>query len=175
MKPRSGSASQDTYRVDREHVTSVIEQIADPVVQEFLTGPEITIDALLDFDGVPIHYVPRMRLRTLAGESVQGVTLDHDPEVETWIRRVLRVCATLGAAGPLTIQAFLTADGPVLSEINPRFGGGFPLALEAGGRYPAWLLDMIDGLKVEPRLGDYEPGLYMSRYHVEQFTRQPKW
>ena len=175
VKPRSGSASQDAFRTSTEHLATVLRLQPDPVVQELLTGPEITIDALLDFDGVPIHYVPRMRIRTLAGESVQGVTLDHDPAIEAWIERVLRICARLGAVGPLTIQAFLTSEGPVLSEINARFGGGFPLALEAGGAYPAWLLDMVAGITVAPRLGAYEPGLYMTRFHVEHFTRQPRW
>ena len=175
VKPRSGSASQDAFRISQKDLPQLLELQADPVVQEVLTGPEITIDALLDLRGTPIHYVPRLRIRTLAGESVQGVTIDHDPAIEAWIQRLLRICSRLGAAGPLTIQAFLTADGPVLSEINPRFGGGFPLAMEAGGAYPAWLLDMVAGQAVSPRLGDYESGLYMTRYHVEHFTRQLRW
>ena len=149
--------------------------VPDAIVQEVLRGPEITIDALLDLEGRPIHFVPRLRIRTLGGESVQGVTLDHDPSLEEWIERVLQRCSELGAIGPLTIQAFLEPDGPVLSEINPRFGGGFPLALVAGGDYPKWLLDMVEGTPVPPRLREYQAGLYMTRYNVEQFIRQPKW
>lgn len=175
VKPRAGSASQDAFQVSRKDLSQLLAIRADPVVQEVLTGPEITIDALLDLGGTPIHYVPRLRIRTLAGESVQGVTINHDPAIEAWIQRLLRICSRLGAVGPLTIQAFLTAAGPVLSEINPRFGGGFPLAMEAGGAYPAWLLDMVAGQTVSPRLGDYEAGLYMTRYHVEHFMRQPRW
>ena len=82
--------------------------VPDPIVQEVLTGPEITIDALLDLEGRPLHYVPRRRIRTLGGESIQGVTLDHDPALEPWIVRVLERSAEMGAAGPLTLQAFLT-------------------------------------------------------------------
>ncbi len=174
-KPRRGSASQDQYLVAREELGGVLQLVSDPIVQEVLTGSEITIDALLDFDGQPVHYVPRHRLRTLGGESVQGVTLEHDDAVEDWIERVLRLCSRLGAAGPLTIQAFQTTGGLVLSEINPRFGGGFPLALAAGGAYATWLLDMVEGIPVPPRLRSYESGLYMTRYNVEHFTRQPKW
>ena len=175
VKPRRGSASQDVHQVAWEELDSVLGLVPDPIVQEVLTGPEITIDALLDFEGRPIHYVPRRRIRTLGGESIQGVTLDHDPLLEDWIEGVLELCSAMGALGPLTIQAFLTPNGPVLSEINPRFGGGFPLALAAGGSYPAWLLDMVDGRPVSPRLRAYETGLYMTRYHVEHFTRHPKW
>jgi Carbamoylphosphate synthase large subunit (split gene in MJ) len=175
VKPRQGSASQNIYEVAREELESVLRLVPNPIVQEVLSGPEITIDALLDFQGQPIHYVPRRRIRTLAGESVQGVTLDHNPAIEDWIEHVLEQCSALGAAGPLNLQAFLTPDGPTLSEINPRFGGGFPLGLAAGGAYPAWLLDMAEGRRVLPRLREYEAGLYMTRYHVEHFTRQPMW
>ena len=175
VKPRRGSASQDVHQVDRRKLESILHLVPGPLVQEALLGPEITIDALLDIDGRPIHFVPRLRIRTLGGESIQGRTLDHDDAIEDWIERILMVCAAMGASGPLTVQAFLTRHGPVLSEINPRFGGGFPLALAAGGLYPAWLLDMVGGREVLPRLREYEPGLYMTRYHVEHFTRSPQW
>jgi len=175
VKPRRGSASLDTYEVDRGDLSGVLARVPDPIVQEVLTGPEITIDALLDLHGRPIHYVPRRRIRTLGGESIQGVTLAHDPSLEAWIEGVLDHCSIMGAAGPLTLQAFLTPSGPVLSEINPRFGGGFPLALAAGASYPDWLLDMVDDIEVVPRLRAYESGLYMTRYYVEQFTRTLRW
>ena len=66
----------------------VLRLVREPIVQEVLTGPEITIDALLDLEGRPIHYVPRRRIRTLGGESIQGVTLEHDTAFETWIEDV---------------------------------------------------------------------------------------
>ena len=175
VKPRRGSASQDAYIVERGRLDSILPLITDPVVQEVLEGPEITIDALLDIQGEAIHYVPRLRMRTLGGESVQAMTLEHDASLESWIERVLRVCRRLGASGPLTIQAFLSPVGPVLSEINARFGGGFPLAHAAGAEYPAWLLDMAEGKSVPPRLREYESGLYMTRYNEERFTRHLMW
>jgi carbamoyl-phosphate synthase large subunit len=175
VKPRRGSASRDTHDVARRHLSSILPQVDDPIIQEVLGGAEITIDALLDLDGRPIHYVPRRRIRTLAGESIEGVTLDHDRDLEAWIERLLEICGSLGAAGPLCLQAFLTERGPVLSEVNARFGGGFPLGLAAGAAHAAWLLDMAHDIHVPSRLGDYEAGLYMTRYHVEIFTRTPKW
>lgn len=175
IKPRTGSGSQDAFATTRGSIASLLPLVPNPIVQELLGGPEITIDALLDLGGRPLHYVPRRRIRTFAGESVQGVTLKHDRAIEEWVEQVLVVCSSLGAAGPLTLQAFLTKDGPTLTEINARFGGGFPLALEAGAAYPAWLLDMVLGTDVRQRLGEYEADVFMTRYHVEHFTRSPRW
>ena len=174
VKPRDGSSSLDTYRATPETLTSILARVPNAIVQEELSGPEITIDALLDFDGRPLHYVPRIRIRTLAGESIQGVTITDD-DLRGWLGQLLGVAATLGARGPITLQAFLTERGPVLIEVNPRFGGGFPLAYAAGGHYPDWLLALLHGEKLEPSLGAYTVGLYMTRYNVEHFTTEPLW
>jgi carbamoyl-phosphate synthase large subunit len=174
LKPRDGSASLHSYPCRRGDLERMLLLVPRPLIQEFLDGPEISVDALLDFQGRPIHYVPRGRIRILAGESVQGVTLDR-PDLEPWIERVLAICSRLGARGPLTIQAFLTPGGPVLTEINPRFGGGFPLARAAGGDYPAWLLALALGQAVPPRLGQFRRGLYMTRYYSELFMESLPW
>jgi carbamoyl-phosphate synthase large subunit len=174
LKPRDGSASSNTCRCRREDLYRVLPLVPNPLVQELLRGAEITVDALLDFQGRPIHFVPRERIRTLGGESIQGVTLDR-PELDPWLAQVLRACSRLGAMGPLTLQAFLTDRGPVLTEVNARFGGGFPLGLAAGAEYPAWILALLRGETLEPRLGQYRRGLYMSRYYTEVFTDTLPW
>lgn len=174
LKPRDGSASLNARPCRRDELVRILPDVPNPIIQEFMQGPEITIDAFLDFDGCPIHFVPRKRIRTLAGESIQGVTLET-PEVDPWIGLVLGVCSELGARGPLTLQAFLTDRGPVLTEVNPRFGGGFPLALAAGGDYPGWILALMRGESLKPRLGEYLRGLYMTRHYTEIFTRSPLW
>lgn len=174
VKPRDGSASRDTYSATPATLSEILPRVPNAIVQERLTGPEITIDALLDLQGTPLHYVPRRRLRTLAGESIQGVTIPAD-DIRGWLEELLRAAARLGARGPITLQAFLTPRGPVLIEVNPRFGGGFPLAYEAGGHYPEWLLAMIHGERIHPKFGQYEVGLYMTRYNVEHFTTRLLW
>lgn len=174
VKPRDGSSSRDVHLVGRDTVAETVTVVPNPIVQERLRGPEVTVDALLDLDGTPLHYVPRTRLKTLGGESIQGVTLERD-ELGPWIEQVLEACRDLGARGPVTLQFFRTGNGPVLIEVNPRFGGGFPLTRAAGGDYPAWLLDQLVGRPVAPHLGDYQVGLYMTRHMVEHFTDQLRW
>ena len=167
VKPRGGAASIDTHRATSANVGSLLEHVPNPIIQELLKGEEITIDAYVSFKGVPIHYVPRKRLKTIGGESVQGVTI-RDNDLSHWIEKLLEVCAKSGARGPLTIQAFLTSNGPVLTEINAVWRR-ISLAYAAGADYPKWLLQEVLGQQIEPRMGDYREGLYMTRYAVEVF------
>lgn len=169
VKPRHGSASKSARRVGRDEATPVLAATDEPIVQEVVEAPEITVDALFDNEGTLLHYVPRRRVRTMAGESIQGWTLP-DEEIAAWLRPVLREVGRLGARGPITLQAFLTEPEPTLSEINARFGGGFPLAHAAGGHYPEWIVQMCEGESVEPRLGAYEADLCMTRAYTEWFV-----
>lgn len=174
VKPRRGSASKNTFQVPREHVRAVVPLVDDPIIQECVPCPEITIDALLDLEGKPIHFVPRRRLKTVGGESVEGVTIPDD-EIRPWVLNLLEQIGSLGGRGPITIQAFLSPGGPILSEINPRFSGGFPLALAAGGDYPELIMRMLEGQPVEPAIGCYRKHLYMTRYYVELTLERPLW
>jgi carbamoyl-phosphate synthase large subunit len=172
VKPRDGSASQNTFVATGATLVDTLSRVPNPIIQERLVGEEVTVDALIDFEGRLLHYVPRLRIRTLGGESIQGMTLPDD-DVREWLTRVLDVCIDLGAAGPLTLQFFKTADGCVLSEINPRFGGGFPLALAAGAEYPEWLMQLAEGRRVQTRLGQYRAGVYMTRHYHETIVSAP--
>jgi len=174
IKPRDGSASLDAYPVEKKDLSTMLDQVPNAIIQERITGREITIDALLDFDGRPIHFVPRIRVKTVGGESVQGTTI-KEPGLNEWLESLLRIIGDMGGIGPMTMQAFLTDDEFVLFEINPRFGGGFPLGHAAGGLYPHWLMQMVAGEPVAPRLGEYTVGLSMTRSYTEVFTQEPQW
>ncbi len=52
----------------------------DPVVQEYLDGPEFTIDVLCDFEGAPLSIVPRERVVIRAGVIDRGRTV-NDPRL----------------------------------------------------------------------------------------------
>lgn len=174
VKPRDGSASVHAYPCQRNDLETMLHQVPNAIVQERLDGREITIDALLDLKGNPIHYVPRIRIKTVGGESVQGVTI-KEPGLGEWIESLLVAIGEMGGIGPMTLQAFLKDDNFVLFEVNPRFGGGFPLGHAAGGRYPEWLIEMVGKKPVPARMGEYTVGLSMTRAYKEVFTEEPKW
>ena len=78
-----------------------------------------------------------MRRELRGGEVSKGITVRRQDMTDA-----ARAIATAlpGAVGALCFQAFATQDGPVVFEINARFGGGFPLAHQAGGRFTRWLM-----------------------------------
>lgn len=175
LKPRDGSASQHTYGIHKSELQVTLPRVPNVIIQEEVAGQEIIIDAFIAQDGRAIHFVPRWRIRTLGGESIQGVTISSEGMLGEWLNDVLSAAGHLGARGAITLQAFQTSQGFKLSEINPRFGGGFPLGYAAGGHYPQWLLQELNGEIVSSRLGAYQVGLYMTRANTEYFTTQPQW
>src|SRR4029079_9624147 len=75
------------------------------------------------------------------------------------------VAETLGIVGPANIQCFRQADGSLpVTDVNPRFGGGFPLPTAAGARYPELALALAAGERPEPRLGEFREGVVMTRF-----------
>jgi carbamoyl-phosphate synthase large subunit len=51
-----------------------------------------------------------------------------------------------------------------VTDVNPRFGGGFPLPTAAGSRYPELAIALANGETLEPRLGDFREGVVMTRF-----------
>src|SRR6185369_373450 len=79
-----------------------------------------------------------------------------------------KVSEALRIIGPANVQCFREPDGALqVTDVNPRFGGGFPLPTAAGSRYPELALALANGERPEPRLGDFRAGLYMTRFFSE--------
>jgi carbamoyl-phosphate synthase large subunit len=75
------------------------------------------------------------------------------------------VAEAMGVRGPATVQCFRTAPGRhEVTDVNPRFGGAFPLPLAAGGAYPSLALALARGEQPEPRLGAFREGVLMTRF-----------
>ncbi len=63
------------------------------------------------------------------------------------------------------MQCFREPDGRLqVTDVNPRFGGGFPLPTAAGSRYPELALALANGEQPAPRLGDFREGVVMTRF-----------
>jgi carbamoyl-phosphate synthase large subunit len=170
IKPRFGSAGKQTFKIHNKHeLIFFIDYVPDPIVQEYLPGPEITNDVICDFEGNVLAVVSRQRIEVRWGEVVKGKTI-YDPEI---IQHCITIAKGLKAIGPITVQCILRDSKPYFTEINARFGGGAPLGIAAGVRSPHWFLALAAGLPLEvPPLGSYKVGLYLTRFDDSFFLSE---
>jgi carbamoyl-phosphate synthase large subunit len=175
-KPRFGSAGLGVGRVrDAAELALVARrghELGEIVVQRVAPGVEHTIDVLADRTGRCVCAVPRRRMEVRAGEVNKGVT------VRSAVLQDLaaRVCEALpGAYGALNVQVFVDGDADepdnlAVIEINARYGGGFPLSLEAGADFPRWMLEELLGLPSTAAPDSWRSGLVMLRYDAAVFV-----
>jgi carbamoyl-phosphate synthase large subunit len=168
IKPRIGRGGVGAYAVTtKRELDFFLDYVPSPVVQEFLDGPEFTIDMLCDFDGSPLAIVPRERTVIRAGVIDRGRTV-RDAALMDLAASVARV---LPFAGPVNVQCRVVNGRPVVFEINPRFSGGIPLTIAAGADFPAMLLQLARGRQVAPAIGAFRHDLWMSNYEEPLFLQ----
>jgi carbamoyl-phosphate synthase large subunit len=166
VKARQGFGSRHIYRADdREELDFFLDYTTElSFVQEQCLGEEFSIDVFSDLEGRCLNAIPRTMLLSKGGESIKGATL-KDQELIEYGRLVAE---TVGIKGPANVQCFREPDGSFpVTDVNTRFGGGFPLPLAAGGHYPELALALARGERPEPRVGEFEEGVLMTRYFSE--------
>lgn len=163
VKPRVGFGSRHIYEArNRQELDLFLRYTpADSFVQQRCLGEEFSIDVFCDLEGRCLNAIPRTMIQSKGGESIKGMT------VKDWdlIRYGAHVAETLGLAGPANIQCFREEDGRhEVTDVNPRFGGAFPLPTAAGSRYPELAMALAVGERPEPRLGEFREGVVMTRF-----------
>ena len=166
VKARVSYGSRNIYRAeDRAELDFHLERTpVASMIQYACRGEEFSIDVFCDFDGRCLNAIPRTMIESKGGESIKGQTI-RDQEL---IALACRVAEALPLAGPANIQCFREPDGRLLiTDVNPRFGGAFPLPLAAGSRYPELAIALANGERPEPRVGDFREGVVMTRFFSE--------
>ncbi|GHA27827.1 ATP-grasp domain-containing protein [Oceanisphaera arctica] len=131
---------------------------------------EYTVDAYYDRSSKLCCLVPRERIEVREGEVSKGATRKN--YVYKYLR--CRLERLEGARGCITVQVFANPEDESIKalEINPRFGGGFPLTHAAGANYPDWLIreyflneciDFYDG---------WESNMLMLRYDAKVIVHE---
>jgi carbamoyl-phosphate synthase large subunit len=163
VKARHGFGSRHIYRAaDRKQLDFFLDYTpVESIVQVCLAGEEFSIDVFCDLDGRCLNAIPRTMIESKGGESIKGMTIQDERLIEL----ARDVAEKLPLVGPANIQCFRESDGShFLTDINTRFGGGFPLPLAAGGRYPELALALARGERPEPKVGDFREGIVMTRF-----------
>ncbi|MGE0863292.1 MAG: ATP-grasp domain-containing protein [Vicinamibacterales bacterium] len=166
VKPRHGRGGLGAHRIrNARDLAFFLDYVDGPIIQEYLHGPEFTIDVLCDFAGRPLSIVPRRRDHVRAGVIDRGCTV-KDPALIA----LAEACTTaLPFFGAINIQCRVVDGTPVVFEINPRFSGGIPLTIEAGADFPRMLVDLAAGRPVAPAIGQFRDRLWMTNYEASVF------
>lgn len=169
LRPCRGRGSNGAVRADsRADLETELRRHPGALVQKYVSAAEYTVDLFADFDGRVLSAVPRERIRVFGGESFVGMTR-RDPAL---IGEAVRLAEALGLWGHVTIQCFLDGEAVKFIEVNPRFGGGASLGFAAGAPTPLWLVKLLKGERLEPRLGDFRDRYLMLRYTEDLFLSE---
>lgn len=149
VKSRTGSGSRDVRIVEQELVEHYTRKKHDAIWQELLLpeDEEYTCGVYRTLNDETRTIAFKRRL--VGGHTGQAVTCNRDD-----IGRLLTDLAVdIDLRGSINIQLRLTARGPVVFEINPRFSSTVSFRHTLGFTDLIWSLQEIAGEKVS----DYSP------------------
>lgn len=163
VKPICGSASIAISKVyDQETIELLFRQHDDLMIQEFLDGKEIGADCYIDMISEEVVSVfTKEKIKMRAGETDKAVSFKN----ENLFSLIERFCKESGYIGQIDIDIFEIDGEYYISEVNPRFGGGYPHAYEAGCNHMKMIQNNIEGVINRKSIGQYEENLYMMKYN----------
>jgi carbamoyl-phosphate synthase large subunit len=169
IKPYDGSLSANTFLISTaDQLTEFHLHNEKFLFMEYISKDqhdEYTVDMYFDKLNAAKCIVPRKRILVRAGEINKGLTCNNS--IVPFLKDKLGYIE--GAIGCLTVQVFLNRiSGRIIAiEINPRFGGGYPLSYRAGANYPLWLINEYFDNKPIQYSDSWEDQLLMLRYDDE--------
>jgi carbamoyl-phosphate synthase large subunit len=139
------------------------EKMPDILIMEYLPGAEYSVDCVCK-DGETIICIPRQRIQTSMGVSVESLIEKNDEIIEI----SKRIIKDLNLSYNINIQFKYSWDGiPKLLEINPRVSGSLVANLGAGVNMLELSLRLAYGLPLPPI--DVKWGIKMIRYWDQIF------
>lgn len=170
VKPYKGSASISISKVyDKETIDLLFAHSDDLMIQEFLDGQEIGADVYIDMiSGEVVSIFTKKKLKMRAGETDKAVSF-KDPSLFKFIEKFVNEA---GYRGQIDIDIFKVNGTYYISEVNPRFGGGYPHAYEAGCDHMKLILNNLKGEINKKNIGSYEDDIYMMKYNEVMIRRK---
>lgn len=169
VKPARGSASISISKVyDRETVELLFAHEDGLMIQEFLDGQEIGADVYIDMVSHEVVSIfTKKKLKMRAGETDKAVSFKD----EKLLGLIEQFVKEAGYSGQIDIDIFDVNGEYYISEVNPRFGGGYPHAFESGADHMKLIVHNLEGEANERVIGQYENGIYMMKYNEVMIKR----
>lgn len=163
VKPSKGSASISIAKAEDEKTARFLfEQNDGMMVQEYLAGQEIGADVYIDMiSGEVVSIFTKKKLVMRAGETDKAVSF-KDEKLFSLIEKFVKEA---GYTGQIDIDIFDVDGEYYISEVNPRFGGGYPHAYECGCNHMDLIVNNLEGKANKKSIGAYDEGIYMMKYN----------
>lgn len=163
VKPARGSASIAISKVyDKETVELLFAHDEGLMIQEFLNGQEIGADVYIDMISEEIISIfTKKKLKMRAGETDKAVSF-KDEKLFDLIKKFV---SEAGYRGQIDIDIFEINGEYYISEVNPRFGGGYPHAYESGCDHMKLIENNLEGNINKSAIGTYKSDIYMMKYN----------
>ncbi len=171
-KPFDGSMSKDIWILpSAAHLAPALLQDERLMFMEYLDPleyEEYTVDAYYDNWHNLKCMVPRLRMEIRGGEISKGIT--KRGYLYEYLFRKLNYME--GARGCITMQFFNhRSQKRILGiEINPRFGGGYPLSYASGADFPTFLIEEYLKQNEVAIFDNWKANQLMLRYDAEVFA-----
>jgi carbamoyl-phosphate synthase large subunit len=163
VKPVKGSASININKVmSKDELEVLLNRHNDLMIQEYMDGIEYGADVYIDMiSGEPVAIFTKKKIKMRAGETDKSVSF-KDEALFALIKDFVKKA---GLKGIIDMDIFEAEDKYYISEVNPRFGGGYPHAYECGVNVPAMIIRNLEGQANKPVVGEYDEGIYMMKYN----------
>lgn len=162
VKPVTGSASININKITSKEELEVLWKMSDPlIIQEFMNGQEYGIDTYVDMiSKEPVLIFLKKKLKMRAGETDKALSVKN----EKLFKLIKEFVEKAGFVGIIDIDVFEVDGEYYISEVNPRFGGGYPFAYETGANVPKMIINNISGKINTPEIGKYKENVAMMKY-----------
>lgn len=163
VKPVCGSASMHINRVSSdEELEGLFHMYDDLMIQEFMDGTEYGADVYIDMvSGKVSTLFVKEKIKMRAGETDKSVSIKD----EALFKTIVEFAEMAGFRGMIDIDIFKIGDTYYFSEVNPRFGGGYPHAYESGINMPRHVINNLKGFENSVDIGSYKSGIVMMKYN----------
>lgn len=163
VKPVRGSASIAISKVfDNETVDLLFDHSDNLMIQEYLDGQEIGADCYIDLlSGELVSVFTKKKIVMRAGETDKSVSFKDEKLFEL----IKKFVNESGWRGQIDIDIFKINGEYHISEVNPRFGGGYPHAYECGADHMKLIVNNLNGIVNSGVIGNYKENVYMMKYN----------
>lgn len=163
VKPVRGSASLHINKAgSRKEIEVLYDLHDDLMIQEYMDGQEYGADVYIDMiSGKCTSIFVKKKIKMRAGETDKSVSF-KDEKLFRMIREFVEKC---GFRGMIDIDIFEIGGTYYISEVNPRFGGGYPHAYACGVNIPAAVIRNLEGQENQVSIGEYREHICMMKYN----------